>query len=93
MLGFKDIKYDIPVCHEGHEDISEFSSFLYISLHISLQSAALPPLAAPAQTCKPTTANINGSATTAAAASALIHLGWALLVFLIQTLEKESGNQ
>ena len=57
------------------------------------QSVALPPLAAPAQIWKPTTANINGSATTAAAASALIHLGSALLVFLIQTLEKESGNQ
>ena len=39
---FKVVKYDIPVCHEGHkghenhEDISaylHFSSFLYISLH------------------------------------------------------------
>ena len=39
--GFKCIKYDIPVCHEDHEDIStyqHFSAFLlifFISLHIS----------------------------------------------------------
>ena len=41
---FKVVKYDIPVCHEGHkghenhEDISaylHFSSFLYILLHFS----------------------------------------------------------
>ena len=51
----------------------------------------MPPLAAPAQTWKPTTAKMNGSASTAAAASA--HLGSALLVFLIQPLEKESGNR
>ena len=41
-FGFNDIKYDIPVCHEGHkghechEDISaylHFSVFHLISLH------------------------------------------------------------
>ena len=45
-MGFEDIKYDIPVCHEGHEDIPaciskflcislHFWIFLYISLHFS----------------------------------------------------------
>ena len=49
---------------------------------IFYQSAALPPLAAPAQTWKPTTANMNTfMATTAAAASVRIHIGSALLVF------------
>ena len=46
--GFKDIKYYIQVCHEGHEGISTylhfsiflcislyFSAFLFISLHVS----------------------------------------------------------
>ena len=32
--GFKDIKYDNLVCHEGHEDIS-LSACLCISLHFS----------------------------------------------------------
>ena len=34
--GFKDIKYGIPMCHEGHKDISayrHFSTILIISLH------------------------------------------------------------
>ena len=37
-MEFKDIKYDIPLCHEGHEDICiflHFSAFHYISLHFS----------------------------------------------------------
>ena len=53
----------------------------------------MPPLAAPAQTWKSTTAKINGLATTAAVASAQIHLGSALLVFSIQQLELEHGSQ
>ena len=35
---FKDIKYDIPMCHEGHEDITaylHFSAFFCIFLHFS----------------------------------------------------------
>ena len=35
---FKDIKCDIPMCHEGHEDISaylHFSAFFCIFLHFS----------------------------------------------------------
>ena len=48
---------------------------LYLTDYILYQNAALPLLAAPAQTWKPTFANINGSVITAAAASAQIHLG------------------
>ena len=58
------------------------------------QSAASPSLAASAQTRKPTNANMNTSmATTAAAASAKIHLGSALLVFSTQQLDPDSGSQ
>ena len=53
----------------------------------------MPPLAAPAQTWKPTTANMKTLAIIAAAASAQIHLGSALLVFSIQQLELEHGSQ
>ena len=40
-MGFKDIKYDITLCHEGHDGQEDFcislhfSAFLYISLHLS----------------------------------------------------------
>ena len=40
--GFKDIKYDIPVCHEGHEDTST-SAFLCI-LHFILYGAYRRPM-------------------------------------------------
>ena len=60
---------------------------------IFYQSAALPPLAAPAQTWKPKTAKMNTFTSTAAAASVQIHIGSALLVFLIQQLELEHGSQ
>ena len=57
------------------------------------QSAALPPLlAAPAQTWKPKTVNMNGLANNAAAASAQIHLGSASLVSWTPPLELESGR-
>ena len=52
----------------------------------------MPPLAAPAQTWKPTIANIN-LASTAAVASAQIHLGSALLVFSTQQLDPDSGRR
>ena len=67
------------------------SCFSHLTDQTSYQSAALPPLAAPAQTWKPKTANMNTLATIAAAASAL--LGSALLVFSIQQLELEHGSQ
>ena len=68
--------------------------FYHQTDQISYQSAALPPLAASAQTWKPKTANMNTLlATIAAAASAQIHLGSALLVFSIQQLELEHGSQ
>ena len=60
---------------------------------IFYQSAALPPLAAPVQTWKPTTANMNTFKTTAAVASVQIHSGSALLVFLTQQLEPDSGSR
>ena len=61
---------------------------------IFYQSAALPPLVAPAQTWKRTTANTNTfMETTAAAASVQIHIGSALLVFSTQQLEPDSGSQ
>ena len=50
-MGFKDIKYDIPLCHEGHkghEDICislHFFTFLFISVHLSaflMQFSAFP---------------------------------------------------
>ena len=49
--------------------------FYHLTDQISHQSAALPPLAAPAQTWKPRTANMNTLAIIVAAASAQIHLG------------------
>ena len=61
-------------------------------LFFFFQNVALPPLAAPARTWESETVNMNTLATTAAAASAQIHLGSALLVSLIQPLEKESGS-
>ena len=70
-----------------------FDPCLPVSYFILYQSAALPPLAAPAQTWKPRTANMNTLASTAAAASAQIHLGSALLVFSTQQLELDSGSQ
>ena len=55
---------------------------------------ALPPLAAPAQTWKPTTANMNTFLlTTAAAASVQIQVGSALLVSSTQQLEPNIGSQ
>ena len=67
---------------------------LCLTDNIFYQSAALPPLAAPAQTWKPTSANMNTfMATTAAAASAQIQVGSALSVFSIQPPELESGSQ
>ena len=60
--------------------------------YIFHQSAALPPLAAPAQIWKPTTAKMNTFlATTAAAASAQV--GSALLVSSTQQLEPNIGSQ
>ena len=53
-----------------------FDSCLPVSHFILYQSAALPPLAAPAQTWKLTTANMNTFlASSAAAASVQIHIG------------------
>ena len=52
----------------------------------------MPPLAAPAQTWKPKTVNMNGLANNAAAAGAQIHLGSASLVSWIPPLELESGR-
>ena len=58
------------------------------------QSVALPPLAAPAQTWKPTTANMNTfTMTIAAATSVQIHSGSALLVSSTQQLEPDSGSR
>ena len=67
--------------------------FSHLTDQISYQSVALPPLAAPAQTWKLKTANMNTLAIIAAVASAQIHLGSALLVFSIQQLELEHGSQ
>ena len=62
--------------------------------YIFHQSAALPPLAAPAQTWKPTTAKmIMLLASTAAAASVEIQVGSALLVSSTQQLEPNIGSQ
>ena len=57
------------------------------------QSAALPPLAAPAQIWKPTTATMITFMTTAAAASVQIQVGSALLVSSTQQLEPNIGSQ
>ena len=61
---------------------------------IFYQSAALAHLAAPAQTWKPKTANTRQLllANAAAAASAQMQLGSALLVSLTQPLEPDSGR-
>ena len=43
-MGFKDIKYNIPVCHEsheGHEGHDDISAFICISLNFSCISHAL----------------------------------------------------
>ena len=67
--------------------------------YIFHQSAALPPLAAPAQIWKPTTAKMNTFLkmitfmTTAAAASVEIQVGSALLVSSTQQLEPNIGSQ
>ena len=62
--------------------------------YICYQNVASPPPAAPAQKWKPKTANMNTFiATTAAAASVLIHNGSALLVSSIQQLDPDSGNR
>ena len=62
--------------------------------YILYQSAALPPLAAPAQIWKPTTAKMNTFlSTTAAAASVHIQVGSALLVSSTQQLEPNIGSQ
>ena len=58
--------------------------FLFVLLISFPQSAALPLLAAPARTWKQMIANMNTLASTAAAASAQIHLGSALPVFSTQ---------
>ena len=74
----------------------DFNPYLHVSNLtdiIFFQSAALLLLGAPAQTWKPKTANMNTLAIIAAAASAQIHLGSALLVFSIQQLELEHGSQ
>ena len=60
---------------------------------IFYQSAALPSLAVPVQTWKSVTSKMNTLASTAAAASAQIHLGSALLVFSTQQLDPDSGSQ
>ena len=62
--------------------------------YIFHQSAALPPLAAPAQIWKPKTATMNTFLlTTAAAASVQIQVGSALLVSSTQQLEPNIGSQ
>ena len=50
--------------------------FSHLTDQIYYQSVALPPLAAPAQTWKPKTANMNTLAIIVAAASAQIHMGF-----------------
>ena len=74
--------------------ILDFDPCLFhLTDQIFYQSAALPPLAAPAQTWKPRTANMNTLlAIIAAAASAQIHLGSALIVSLTQQLEPDFGS-
>ena len=58
------------------------------------QSVASPPLAAPAQTWRLKTANMNiCMASTAAATSAWVLIGLALLVSSIQQLEPRAGSQ
>ena len=66
----------------------------YLSDDIFYQSAALPPLAVPAQTWKPMTANTRLFllANAAAAASAQMQLGSALLVSPTRPLEPDSGR-
>ena len=74
----------------------DFNPYLHVSNLtdiIFFQSAALLLLGAPAQTWKPKTANMTGLASTAAVANAQIHLGLALLVFLMQLLEKNFGSE
>ena len=71
------------------ENVSFILDF-FLADCIFYQSAALPPLAAPAQTWKPTTAKPSTLASTAAAASA--HLGSALLVALNQLARLDSGR-
>ena len=67
-----------------------FSVWLIIYLS---QSAAMPPLAAPAQIWMLTNVNMNILASAAAAASVQIHLGAASLVSSIQQLEPDSGSR
>ena len=74
------LNYQIPFDNLNHGFCKDcfpgFDPCLPVSHLILYQSAALPPLAAPAQTWKLTTANMNTFlASTAAAASALIHVG------------------
>ena len=70
-----------------------FGSFC-LTDNIFYQSAALPPPAAPAQTWKPKTANTRNLllANPAAAASAQMQLGSALLVSPTRPLEPDSGR-
>ena len=70
-----------------------FRLWFHLTDQISYQNAALPPLAAPAQTWKLKTANMILLENIAAAANAQIHLGLALLVFLMQLLEKNFGSE
>ena len=65
---------------------------LNLADHIFYQSVALPPLAAPAQTWKPTTATLDTLGSNAAAASAQIHLGSLWLVSLMLPLGQDSGS-
>ena len=74
---------------------SDFSPQFSVSLtdYIFYQSAGWPPLAAPAQTLKPVTANTRLLlANAAAAASAQIQLGSALFVSLTRPVEPDSGR-
>ena len=68
--------------------------FLFVLLISFPQNAALPLLAAPARTWKQMIANMNTLASTAAAASAQIHLGSALPVCWTQPpMDPDSGSQ
>ena len=60
--------------------------------HIFYQSAGWPPLAAPAQTLKPVTANTSLQLVTNAAAAASAHLGSTLLVSPTRPPEPDSGR-
>ena len=92
MVFLKQVIPNSPLTNHQHFEIQKSLLAYSSDFILFFQNVALPPLAAPARTWESETVNMNTLATTAAAASAQIHLGSALLVSLIQPLEKESGS-